>query len=318
MAKKLLSVIIIIYLLFCTNPLKAEKLDVIERVKDEYGIKGEGVSIAILDTGISENVTGLNIKSKKDFTKSSSVIDLSGHGTFMYSLIGSDKYGIAPEADIFIGKVLERAGQGKYEDIIKGIEWAVNKEVDIILMSLGGREKSEKLKKAIEKAYNNDTILISAVGNDGISERDSIRYPAKFKQVIGVGAVDKNNQRLFNSSRGNKIDIMAPGHDLTGYSLNNETIRQSGTSVAAAYVAGFIALMKEYAGDRSAEEIKKSIIETAKTKGDKFNYGYGILQEEKAITYFDKDNHLLFYITIAFVMLVITTLTIKKYKTKKL
>ncbi|MDF9763786.1 subtilisin family serine protease [Peribacillus simplex] len=120
----------------------------IEKVRKKYGVFGENVSIAILDTGVSslemiEIAGGVNIL---DTTKNPE--DENGHGTFLAGIIKS----IAPKADLYVVKTLKKDLTGTYEDIATGIEWARKKKVDIILMSFGGEKDTPVLKEAVQKS----------------------------------------------------------------------------------------------------------------------------------------------------------------------
>jgi len=222
--------IAIIYSLLLKSPSLS-----ITQVKEKYDLDGEGVSIAILDTGLDMRNREISFKKGKGFTSGNNGIqDTDGHGTFITSLISSSKFGLAPKADIYVAKVLESSNKGEYIDIVSGIEWAIKEDVDIILMSLGGKKYSKNLEIAIEKASNKGIVIVSAIGNDGLSVKDTVNYPAKFNQVLGVGAINEDNRRWFKSSRGVHIDVMTQGENIEGYSLNGKTQKSSGTSVAAA------------------------------------------------------------------------------------
>lgn len=271
-----------------TNQKKSELEKIID-IREEYKLTGKDISIAILDTGVDLNNEELNIKGGATFVEeTSNYQDLNGHGTYITGVIGLEDKGIAPGTDIYSVKVLDRDKNGDYESIIKGIKWAMKQEVDIILMSLGGHNYSKKLEDAIKKAHEQGITIISAVGNNGISHQDTVTYPAKFPEVISVGAVKNNNERWFKSSRGYGIDIMAPGEDIPGVILNNEKTSESGTSIAAAYVAGLICLMKEKE-NMTNEEMEKALKETAIHSNNEYEFGSGTVNIGKFLK-LEKDN----------------------------
>ncbi|WP_081584565.1 S8 family serine peptidase [Bacillus bingmayongensis] len=191
---------------------------------------------------------------------------------------------MAPKADIYAVKVLDRNQKGYYDDIVKGIQWCIDNNIDIILMSLGGSKYSKLLDNSIQKASKYGITIVSAVGNDGISNKDTVTYPAKLSGVIGVGAINQKEKRWFKSSRGKGIDIMVPGENISSTGLNNKIITQSGTSASAAYVAGFIALMKQHKNMTNLE-IENALKETATSIGNEYEYGAGIINEEKSLNY---------------------------------
>ncbi|WP_415782955.1 S8 family peptidase, partial [Bacillus manliponensis] len=149
-----------------------------------------------------------------------------------------------------------------------------------------------ELDKVIKKASKKGITIVSAVGNGGLSTQDTITYPAKLEGVIGIGATNNKNERWFKSSRGEGIDVMAPGENIYGTTLDNKTVKQSGTSVAAAYTTGVIALLKQHDNDISNVEIEKTLKETATSLGSKYEYGSGIMNEKELLMH--KENKSVF------------------------
>ncbi|MCD7910908.1 S8 family peptidase [Bacillus velezensis] len=210
--------------------------------------KGKGIKIAILDTGVNANHPDLagNIKEVADFTGSKSgAEDVQGHGSHCAGIIAGVEnqfgiIGVAPEAELYCGKVLGDNGSGSYDSIAKGIEWAIKKEVDIISMSLGSSTKPpELLHKLIRQAYDKNILIIAATGN----ENSEICYPALYDEVIAVSAVDKSLQHAQFSNHGMKNEITAPGVDIVSTYKNGGYAKLSGTSMATPMVAGAAALI---------------------------------------------------------------------------
>lgn len=288
--------LIIAYLLYdfsIQQTTKYHNYKKIEVIKKKYGLDGKSVSIAILDTGIADAKNNINIENKINLIKKQAgPKDFDGHGTYISSIISSKKFGIAPKSEVYIGKVISTSNKGDFRDVSKGVKWATNLNVDIILMSLGGKSYSSELEKEIERAINKNILIISAVGNEGISNRDTVMYPAKYKGVLGVGAIDDREKIWFKSSKGTGVDIVAPGSNVPGYDLNSNVVKYSGTSSAAAYVAGIAALIKQSNKNISSDELKSAILKTAKSTGTKYVYGEGILQVEKSILYHQNVNKL--------------------------
>lgn len=150
-------------------------------------------------------------------------------------------------------------------------------------MSLGGDKKSESLHKAIKEAHQKGIVVISSVGNNGFSVNDTVTYPAKYDEVLGVGALGKNKKRWFRTSRGNGIDFLAPGEEILSNSLNGKYIKRSGTSISAAYATGVVALMIEQNKSLSNDEIKNILSQTAIPLGSKYEYGHGVLDINNAL-----------------------------------
>ena len=246
----------------------------IKKIQKEFRVLGEGVSVAVLDTGVSPNKT-LNIKNGINIIdRSATYEDDNGHGTYLAGIISS----IAPKVNLYAVKTLKADQSGSYEDIAKGIEWAIEEKVDIILMSFGGDEDSIGLRNAIEKAYSKDIILIASTGNTALSN-NIITYPAKYKEVIAVGAITENNEAWIGSNTGKELTTMAPGHKILSI-LNDGTFSvKSGTSLAAAHVAGSLALCKSYKPLLNNMELKKLVSESSVTETAE---GFNIFNLEEA------------------------------------
>lgn len=256
--------------------------------------KGKGIKVAVLDTGIDTSHRDLlpNFKKGKDFTESiAGVHDANGHGTHCAGIIAAQDnsfgvVGIAPEAELYIGKVLSDDGRGSENAISAGIDWAISQKVHIISMSLGSPYPSSKIHESIKKAIDAGIIVICAAGNEG-PYMDSVGYPAKFDEVIAVGAIDLNKKVTNFSSRGNAVDIVAPGNNILSTYPPNGTASLSGTSMAAPFVAGVAALIlakhKEYSGNtpvtnqkQMEEHIRKTAIDLGETGFDPL-YGFGLI-----------------------------------------
>ncbi|KAA0813138.1 hypothetical protein EI976_05030 [Bacillus licheniformis] len=289
----------------------------VKTIREKYNLKGEGVSIALLDSGISKKKNQITIKGGISFKETDNYVDLNGHGTHIAGIINS----IAPKADIYAVKVLDKKLSGSYDDLIKGIQWAIANNVDIISMSLGGDKKSESLHKAIKEAHQKGIVVISSVGNNGYSVNDTVTYPAKYDEVLGVGALGKNKKKWFRTSRGNGIDFLAPGEEILSNSLNGKYIKRSGTSISAAYATGVVALMIEQNKSLSNDEIKNILSQTAIPLGSKYEYGHGVLDINNAL---DQSNKIRWFknlktggIVFGFLTLVTCFFFIRKSRNRK-
>lgn len=208
------------------------------------GYKGQGIKIAILDTGVNSH-SDLNVAYSYNSSSDSSASDGNGHGTHVAGLAaakinGNGGTGIAPEASIYNIKVLSSDGSGKAADIIRGIKHAVSKNVDIINMSLGGPGYLSDYNDAINEAYNAGIIVISAAGNDGSKVKC---YPGCYRNSLCVGAVDANKGRTYFSNYGSWVNISAPGLALYSTSSAGGYQVMSGTSQATPIVSGTAAVI---------------------------------------------------------------------------
>lgn len=254
------------------------------------GIKGQGIKVAILDTGIDYNHEDLddNYKGGKDFVnKDSNPMDDHGHGTFVAGIIAAEDngvgiLGIAPEAEIYALKVLDNEGIGTIADVISAVDWAIDNQIDVVSMSFGSMEFSQILKDKMDEAYSKGLYLVASAGNEGFVQGSStVSYPAAYSSVIAVGATDNNNVVAGFSSRGPELEIVAPGVSVESTLPGNSYTALSGTSASAPHVSGAIALLLSGRADSIRESIRKS----AKDLGDKgfdIHYGYGLLNVSSA------------------------------------
>ncbi|MFQ3543439.1 S8 family serine peptidase [Halobacillus rhizosphaerae] len=236
--------------------------------------KGEGVKIATIDTGIDEShpdlksfKLGINM-----FTKTKDVSDLYGHGSHVAGLLVGEKTGIAPEAELYVAKVLDDNGNGSMASILDGITFAINFKIDVLCMSLGIRKGLPNiLLERIMRAYEKGITIVCATGNSGINE---VEYPAHLKEVIGVGGVGEDMRRTNFTNHGEGLDVLAPSTNIISTYKDNNYAIMSGTSMASPFVAGQIALLISYYRKQGIElspiDIKK-FIELSKTDSGMFD-----------------------------------------------
>ncbi|AOY06361.1 peptidase S8 [Bacillus subtilis] len=264
--------------------------------KNEKIEKKSNISIAILDSGIDSNHEDLKGVVKKEYNAlepSKGVIeDKFGHGTAVAGIIASNDnkigtLGIAPYADIYSVKVLDDKGRGSVESIVKGIEWSIDNNVDIVNISVGLKKSDQKLKRVIDEANEKGVIVVAAAGNNYGLNAD---YPARYQNVISVGAINKKMKRAKYSARG-KIDFVAPGEDILTTSPKDNYINVSGTSMATPFVSGVIAniIMQEPVKYSKTKSRFTSIYKTLKKystpylseKSDMKSLGNGLISLKK-------------------------------------
>jgi hypothetical protein len=188
--------------------------------------------------------------------------DDNGHGTHVSGIAAAlhNGYlvtGVAPGVDLYALKVLSATGEGEYSGLIAALGWAVDHDMDVVNMSLGGHEASDALAEAIANAYDAGVTLVAASGN-AVTIQDLIygcpvAYPAAYDQVIAVSFTNQQDKLTGFSCTGTQMDFAAPGDGIfspvpvgptgscmfctpQGYSA------QSGTSMASPHVAGVAAL----------------------------------------------------------------------------
>lgn len=263
--------------------------------------KGSGMTIAVIDTGISivPDLKNTKLVSGYDFVNDKvEAEDDSGHGTHVAGTIAqstNNKYGvagIAHEASLMPLKVLSSFGGGTVADIAEAIKFAADNNADIINLSLGGGGESQLLKEAINYAYQKGVVIVAAAGN---ANQNAASYPARFAHVIGVAALNAAGEKAPYSNFGAGVDISAPGGAGTGAGgILQETIQPEtgeavfagfqGTSMAAPHVAGVAALVKA-AGVEEPDQVfsvlqKSSLV----IQDDALNYfGAGQLDAAAAV-----------------------------------
>lgn len=261
--------------------------------------KGNGITVAVIDTGVSQVPDLKQTKFVKgyDFVNDQiGATDDVGHGTHVAGTIAQstdNNYGVAGiayEASLMPIKVLAASGGGTVADIAEAIRFATDNGADVINMSLGGAGESKLMQEAIDYAYNKDVVLVGAAGN---ANRNAAFYPARYPHVIGVSALDSAGVKAPYSNFGAGIDISAPGGSETGKIVQNTIDSQTGkavfagyqgTSMAAPHVAGVAALVKA-SGVSETEEVLKVLKQSVrKVNEDPLNhFGAGKLNAAAAV-----------------------------------
>jgi len=259
---------------------------------------GNDIKVAVLDTGASLKHPDLEgqILKAKDFTGSTSgPYDTNGHGTHCSGIVAGNKndsgvIGVAPGCKLLIGKVLDDEGAGNSKGISEGITWAADSGADIISMSFGSSSKDKAITAAIKYAYSKGCYLVSAAGNEGPGE-GTTNYPANLQECISVAAVDRDSLAAKFSSRG-KVNIAAPGVDITSCWPPKGYAKLSGTSMATPFVAGVLALVLsalksegiKYKSliSKITDTFYKTAVDAGKSGFDT-TYGWGLIEPLSAI-----------------------------------
>lgn len=200
---------------------------------------GEGVRLAMLDTGVGEHGTlGKRVRQIDLITGDGPSIALHGHGTAVAALmIGDDgvSQGIIPGASLLSIRIADETGGSNTFLLAEGIVRAVDEGAQIINISMGSYGDSPLVQDAVAYAGEKQVLIVAAAGNEGFSTPS---YPAAYEGVIAVGAVDAAGQHLAFSNTGDAIDVGAPGFDIMAAWPGEEYTSFSGTSAAAPLVTG--------------------------------------------------------------------------------
>ncbi|HLP92318.1 MAG TPA: S8 family peptidase [Nostocaceae cyanobacterium] len=261
--------------------------------------KGSGVTVAVIDTGVSKVRDLQKTKFLPGYDFVNDKVDASddnGHGTHVAGTVAqstNNQYGVAGvayEANLMPLKVLNEYGAGTVADIAEAIRFAADNGADVINMSLGGGGESQLMQEAINHAHSKGVVIVAAAGNE---DTEGVSYPARYPHVIGVAAFGPDGERAPYSNYGAGVDISAPGGTEAGEILQ-ETIDENGngvfvglqgTSMASPHVAGVAALIRA-TGVKEPDEVLKVLEQSARViKDDGLNYyGAGQLNAEAAVT----------------------------------
>ncbi len=225
--------------------------------------RGSQVSVAVIDTGVQLDHPDLKGRLGKGYNAVStgrSANDDNGHGTHVAGIIAAADndigvVGVAPEVMIHPVKVLDSSGAGSLSDVIEGLEWCIEQQVDLVNMSLGASQASETFREMIKIAAERGIIIVAAAGNSGPT-MDSIDYPARYPETIAVAASNQQDSIADFSSRGREVDITAPGVEIPSTYLKGEYRSLSGTSMATPHITGTIALLKARKAELNLADIK--------------------------------------------------------------
>ena len=211
--------------------------------------EGRGVVVAVIDTGCDLE----HIDIKNNLLKGINIIDKSkdpqddnGHGSHVCGMIAAENnglgmVGVSPKVKILPIKALDSKGNGSLRNVIEGIIWAADAGADFITMSLGASNSNDQLEKAIQYASLKGSVVFAAAGNSG--ENTEILYPARYKNVISIGAIDENLSRTSFTCSGEDLDFLSPGHNIFSIAPNSGYAIMSGTSMSNPFAVGCAALL---------------------------------------------------------------------------
>ena len=260
----------------------------------------DNVTVGVIDTGIDLKHPDLqaNIKGGYNAINPRKLPqDDNGHGTHVAGIIAAlnndiGVVGVGPKIDLYAIKVLGANGSGYLSDVIEGLDWAIQKNIQVVNMSLGTSENVLSFQEAIQRAYNAGITIVAAAGNTG----GSVLYPAAYPEVIAVSAIDQYDQIASWSSRGQEIDFAAPGVSIYSTYKGSSYATLSGTSMAAPHLAGVAALVLSQLdkcdinnnGECDPGEVKeklKNSTEDLGSPGWDDLFGFGLVNAEKVVNW---------------------------------
>lgn len=258
---------------------------------------GLGVNVAIIDSGIDRTHPDLNCTEGENFVSIPSWKnpdpdkwdDDYGHGTHVAGIVAAldneiGVVGVAPRATLYALKVLGKTGRGNYSDVIAALQWCMeNGSIQVTNNSYGSSgDPGPAVEDAFYISVEAGILHVAAAGNSG----GAVIYPAAYESVIAVSATDSSDILAGFSSRGEEVELAAPGVDIYSTYKDGDYATYSGTSMAAPHVAGVAALVWAKNLTDSNEDIRTWLQNTADdlgVAGWDSKYGWGLVDAENAV-----------------------------------
>lgn len=269
----------------------------IKEVWSKLGVRGEGVNIAVIDTGVSLNHPALVSKRNapgKDYTNTTYGIDNFAHGTPVAGIIFAEaqSIGIAPRASLYVVKIVDTGtfSAGTLLRALRGLPAGI--DIVVISHAFPCDEFNHSLTADFIQAASGKLIICGAGNYSNHNDPPVDYYPAALDGFIAVGACDSNNTIAYDSVKSNRIHLCAPGVDMKVLNPFDHAnpMTGSGTSYAAPFVAGIAALMKSYCRKKSKPLSNAQLVTYLETTATKTSpnqnaqiYGAGIINPINAI-----------------------------------
>ncbi|MDX2008323.1 MAG: S8 family serine peptidase [Meiothermus sp.] len=244
------------------------------------GMRGQGVRIGHLDTGLDAShpelrgkVAAFAVIDAGGHPRAAEPYDSAQHGTHTAALLVGSGVGMAPDARLVSALVLPE-GFGTLAQVLGGIDWVLEQNVQIVSMSLGLEGTWTEFAPLVERMKQMGVLPIFAIGNSG----GATASPGNMPDVLGVGAVNEQNGLAGFSSRGevrwgepynttlSKPDLVAPGVNVLSAIPGGRYMAMSGTSVATAVTAGSAALLMSN-GQANASQVRQALLGSAQALG---------------------------------------------------
>ena len=259
-------------------------------------VTGANVKVGVVDSGIDywhPDLAGAYAGGRDFVNSDDDPFDDNGHGTHVSGTIAAADdnvgvVGVAPDVQLYGLKILDAAGQGDWSHAIAALEWAVDNGIQVVNHSYGdSRNPGTLVASAFANAAANGVLNVAAAGNTGdcVAKRNTIGYPARFPEVIAVGATDWFDGRPCFSSSGAELELAAPGDLIASTYPGNDYAYGSGTSMASPHVAGAAALVMS-AGIVDPAEVRHILSSTADDLGEAGRdtlFGFGLVNVVAAL-----------------------------------
>ncbi|NGO71630.1 type VII secretion-associated serine protease mycosin [Streptomyces boncukensis] len=277
--------------------------------------QGEGVRVAVIDTGVDiknrqltdavDAKRGKNVipkRAKKDKFgrkvprgKANGTSDRVGHGTKVAGIIAARPapdtgfVGLAPRATVIPIQQNDENGSGNARTLAQSIDYAVAAGADVINISQDTAQAlkpANSLQAAIVRALSANVVVVASAGNDGLGGNVKQTYPASYPGVLAVASSDRNNERAPFSQSGEFVGVAAPGVDIVSTVPGGGHCVDNGTSFSAPYVAGVAALLRAKHPDWKQHQVVAQIEQTAERSiaGHDRLVGWGVVDPVRALT----------------------------------
>jgi subtilisin len=249
---------------------------------------GQGVRIAVLDTGVDSSHPDLTGIRGWTFVPNTTTDDCFKHGTYCAGVLAARENGVglkgaAPLATVFNLKVLGDDGEGWAGWLMAAVWWCVVQDVQVANLSIGFDDASAIMRWVFEIAASR-IVLVAAAGNRG-QDDGLVLAPARFSGVLAVSALNEKNARLPSSSYGDEIDLAAPGEYIVTTEVCGGTNEDfHGTSAACPHVAGTAALVVSRFPGATPEWVRHLLKRTARPlrNGTAKDFGAGRVDADHA------------------------------------
>lgn len=244
---------------------------------------GVGVKVGVVDTGIDLNHPDLYVAGDVNIINPrKSGKDDNGHGTHVAGTIAATDneigvIGVAPKANLYAIKVLDRRGSGWLSDVIAGLQWCIDNKMQVVNMSLGTSSDVQSFHDAVQVVSAAGIIQVASAGN---ARGGPVGYPAAYSEVIAVSAIDESDNIADFSSIGPEVELAAPGVEILSTWKGGGYNTISGTSMACPHVTGAVAL----AIAEGVTNVRTALQTSADDLGDPDLYGYGLVDAEEVVT----------------------------------
>jgi hypothetical protein len=242
--------------------------------------RGEGVVVAVLDTGVAAvpALDGAVLPGTDVVSGGGAGDDCRGRGTALAGLVaarpvtGSGVVGLAPAARIFPVRITDRQHKVTAASIATGIRAAIVANVDVILVGTGVTGGSPDLRQAVAAAAAQDILVIAPIDDTAPqppATTGPVWFPAAFPEVLAVGGVNDAGAVAGSPGRDAGVDLAGPSAGAVSLApVGPGHYRVGGVAVAAAYVAGAAALVRSYHPELSAEQVRQRLERSAEPPAD--------------------------------------------------